>query len=76
MAMKKACTEFTEENRSHRELLLENSNPTLGNKWEKDNHKFFGEFGSSPWLPCTKSEDQLGAYPQDEKNPGSFVRLK
>jgi hypothetical protein len=76
MPKKNLYTENTEGNGIHREFLLDNSNSLLGNKWEKENHKFFGEFGSSPCLPCTKSEDQMGAYPQDKKNPDSHIRLK
>jgi hypothetical protein len=76
MVNKNKYTENTETIGTHREFLLDNSNSTLGNKWEKDNQKFFSEFGSSPCLPCTKSEDQLGAYQQDKKDPDSHIRLK
>ena len=83
MEYKKLYTENTEENGRHREFLFVNSNSFHGNKWGKENHKFFGEFGSFPCLPsrlpsrsggsggnpCTKSEDQLSTYPHNKQEP-------
>jgi hypothetical protein len=69
MSSKNQYTEGTENNGTHREFLLDNSNSLIGNKWGKENNKFFRDFGSSPCLPSTKNEDQLIAYPQDKQDP-------
>ena len=78
MEMEKAYTEArpglgraenAEQIGTHREILFDNFNSLPGNKWGKENHKFFRDFGSSPCLPCTKNEDQLSAYPQDKQDP-------
>jgi hypothetical protein len=69
MEYKKLYTENTEESEIHREFLFLNSNSLPGNKWGKEKHKFFGEFGSFLCNPCTKSEDQLSTYPQDQQDP-------
>jgi hypothetical protein len=68
MEMEKMYTETTEPIGIHREILLDNFNSLPGNKWEKENYKFFGEFGSSPCNPCTKNENQLSAYQQDKQD--------
>lgn len=63
----------TERNGTHREFPSDNSNFVSANKWGKENLKFFGDFGSSPCLPCTKNEDQLSAYPQDKQDPNPRI---
>lgn len=65
MDSEKAYTENTEQIGTHREILFDNFNSLQGNKWGKENHKFFRDFGSSPCLPCTKNEDQVMQYKQD-----------
>jgi hypothetical protein len=79
MDYKKLFTENTEESGIHREFLLENSNSLLGNKWGKENNKFFADFSSPPCLPsrsggsggipCTNSEEQLNQVTQSKQDP-------
>jgi hypothetical protein len=58
MKIQTPCAEGTEENGIHRELVSNNSNAFLNNKWEKENHKFFGDLGSFPCDPCAKDGRQ------------------
>jgi len=67
MPNKNLYTENTEENGLHRGFLSINSNFLHGNKWGKENFKFFGDFGSPRCLPCTKNEEQLGKFTQEMK---------
>jgi hypothetical protein len=73
MENKKLNTENTEENGLHRKFLSVNSYSVQENKWGKENNKFFGDFGSIPCNPCTKSEDQLNEYPQDKQDPNPRI---
>lgn len=76
MEYEKLRTENTEENGLHREFFFVNSNSLHGNKWGKENYKFFDEFGSFPCNPCTKSEDQLSHYSQDKQDPNPRIRMQ
>jgi len=76
MEYEKPYTENTEEIGMHREIFFDYSNSLLGDKWGKENYKFFSEFGSIPCNPCTKDEDQLGAYPEDKQDPNPRIRMQ
>jgi hypothetical protein len=76
MEYEKPYTENIEEIRIHREIIFDYSNSLLGNKWGKENYKFFREFGSIPCDPCTKDESQLSAYPQDKQDPNPRIRMQ
>ena len=59
----------TERNGTHREFPSDNSNFVSANKWGKENLKFFGDFGSPQYIPCTKSEEQLSQVMQYKQDP-------
>ena len=73
--MEKLFAEATQTTEAHRKILLGNINFLLENKWGKENHKFLGEFGSFPCIPCTKNEEQLSSPVQDVLITNSRIRL-
>ena len=59
----------TKKEGTHRDFPSDCSDPLLGNKWGKENNKFFGDFGSPECVPCTQHMDPMNQVMQYKQDP-------
>jgi hypothetical protein len=69
MSITNLYTDGAETNGTHRKFHHDEWRSFRGNKWGKENNKFFGGFGSPQCIPCIKSEEQLSQVTQYKQDP-------